>query len=308
MSYLIIDTHAHLWKELKGEVDNTEVKSLGGGRATFQGGIRQMMPPYMIDGSNTAEVFISNMDYGCVSAGVITQEYIDGNQNEYLLEVKKKYPDRFKICGMTEFRKPGYLEAVTAMCNGSFDCIKIPAQRLISNNERVYLTSDEMLKVFDIMQQKEIILSIDLAEGDEQVEEMKTIISMFPKLKIAIGHFGMVNRPKWESQILLAENKNVMIESGGITWLFHNEFYPYNGAIKAIKKAISMVGADKLMWGSDYPRTMTAITYKMSYDFILKSAELSEAEKSKLLGENAKNFYGFKFLRKFEYVKNMVED
>jgi len=29
------------------------------------------------------------------------------------------------------------------------------------------------------------------------------------------------------------------------------------------------------MWGSDYPRTITAITYKMSYDFVVKSSELT---------------------------------
>ena len=62
-----------------------------------------------------------------------------------------------------------------------------------------------------------------------------------------------------------------MIESGGITWLFNSEFYPFHGAVKAIKEAADLVGMDKLMWGSDYPRTITAITYKMSYDFILKN-------------------------------------
>ena len=40
-----------------------------------------------------------------------------------------------------------------------------------------------------------------------------------------------------------------------------------------------MVGADKLMWGSDYPRTITAITYKMSYDFILKTNDLTDKGK-----------------------------
>ena len=35
----------------------------------------------------------------------------------------------------------------------------------------------------------------------------------------------------------------------------------------------------KLMWGSDYPRTITAITYRMSYDFIIKSSLLTEEEK-----------------------------
>ena len=86
----------------------------------------------------------------------------------------------------------------------------------------------------------------------------------------------MVTRPNWQEQIKLAENKNVFIESGGITWLFNDEFYPYSSAIKAINEAADLVGFEKLMWGSDYPRTMTAITYKMSLDFIEKTTEISD--------------------------------
>ena len=61
--------------------------------------------------------------------------------------------------------------------------------------------------------------------------------------------------------------------------MFNSEFYPFAGAVKAIKEAADLVGMDKLMWGSDYPRTITAITYKMSYDFILKTTEMTQEEK-----------------------------
>ena len=61
------------------------------------------------------------------------------------------------------------------------------------------------------------------------------------------------------------------------------------------------------MWGSDYPRTITAITYRMSYDFILKSSELSDNDKQLLLGENARRFYGFENLKELPYIKNMSE-
>ena len=40
------------------------------------GEVRQMVPPFMVDGVNSAEVFLSNMDYAQVSAAVITQEFI----------------------------------------------------------------------------------------------------------------------------------------------------------------------------------------------------------------------------------------
>jgi predicted TIM-barrel fold metal-dependent hydrolase len=61
------------------------------------------------------------------------------------------------------------------------------------------------------------------------------------------------------------------------------------------------------MWGSDYPRTITAITYRMSCDFIIKSNLLTEEEKTLFLGENARKFYCFNNLQDLPYIKNMSE-
>ena len=77
--------------------------------------------------------------------------------------------------------------------------------------------------------------------------------------------------------------------------------------VRAIREAAELVGFEKLMWGSDYPRTITAITYRMSYDFVSKSAELTEREKALFLGENARSFYGFHNLPELPYIKNMSE-
>ena len=159
------------------------------------------------------------------------------------------------------------------------------------------LNSDEMMEMFHYMQEKDIILSIDLADGDTQVQEMKEIIQEYPQLRIAIGHFGMVTTPHWQEQIKLARHKNVI----------RDRFYPFHRAVKAIKEAADLVGMDKLMWGSDYPRTITAITYKMSYDFILKTTEMTQEEKALFLGKNAERFYGFKNLISLPYIKNMSE-
>lgn len=307
MEYKIIDAHAHLWLKQDTVVDGLPIRTLENGRSLFMGEIRQMVPPFMVDGVNSAEVFLSNMDYAQVSAAVITQEFIDGIQNDYLQEVERKYPNRFLTCGMCEFRKPGFLVQAVELLNQGFRAIKIPAQRLLLPEGRISLVNDEMMQMFRIMEQRGAILSIDLADGDLQVGEMEEIIRECPNLKIAIGHFGMVTREGWEEQIKLARHPNVRIESGGITWLFNDEFYPFHGAIRAIRRAADLVGMDKLMWGSDYPRTITAITYRMSYDFIIKSKELSEADKALFLGKNAEQFYGFKDLIELPYIKNMSE-
>lgn len=307
MEYKIIDAHAHLWLKQDTVVDGLPIRTLENGRSLFMGEIRQMVPPFMVDGVNSAEVFLSNMDYAQVSAAVITQEFIDGIQNDYLQEVEGKYPNRFLTCGMCEFRKPGFLVQAVELLNQGFRAIKIPAQRLLLPEGRISLVNDEMMQMFRLMEERGAILSIDLADGDLQVGEMEEIIRECPNLKIAIGHFGMVTREGWEEQIKLARHPHVRIESGGITWLFNDEFYPFHGAIRAIRRAADLVGMDKLMWGSDYPRTITAITYRMSYDFVIKSKELSDTDKALFLGKNAEQFYGFKDLIELPYIKNMSE-
>ncbi|MDR0895995.1 MAG: amidohydrolase [Prevotellaceae bacterium] len=308
MKYKIIDAHAHLWLKQNAELHGLRIHTLPNGRSEFMGEIRQMLPPFMIDGKNSAEVFLSNMNYAQVSAAVITQEYIDGNQNAYLWKVSQQYPDRFIVCGLCEYRRPGFLKEAERLILQGFKGIKVPAQRLQVPEGWLRLTSPQMMQMFQKMEEKDVFLSIDLVDGNQQVAEMEEIIAEFPRLRIAIGHFGMVTRPNWQDQIRLARHPHVFIESGGITWLFNDEFYPFKGAIRAIREAADMVGMEKLMWGSDYPRTITAITYRMSYDFITKSAELTDDEKTLFLGENARKFYEFKELIDLPYIKNMSEE
>ena len=78
--------------------------------------------------------------------------------------------------------------------------------------------------------------------------------------------------------------------------------------MKSFRDAIDAVGAEKLMWGSDYPRTMTAITYRMSLDFLRESDALTEREKTLILGENARVFYGFPELPPVPRIRHMAED
>lgn len=295
---MIIDAHSHLWLRQDTEVDGQRIKTMdkNGSRSLFFGEERQMLPPFMIDGRNTAEVFLSNMDYAQVSAAVVVQEIIDGCQNDYLTEVQKQWPNRFFCMGMCHTED----EAARLRAAG-LKGIAIPGHRLST-------PLHNMMPMFKYMEREGMVLSMCLGEDERQIAEMGEIIEECPELKVAIGHFGMVTTSAFDSQVKLAlRGENVMIESGGITWLYNSEFYPFPSAVRSIRQASDWVGMDRLMWGSDYPRTITAITYRMSYDFIQKSRELSDADKTAFLGGNAKRFYGFDNLIELPYIKNMSE-
>ena len=296
MGKFIIDAHSHLWLKQDTQIDGKRILSLKNGRSIFFDEEVQMLPPFMIDSRNTAEVFLSNMNYAQVHAAVVVQELIDGCQNDYLTEVQKNYPNRFFCMGMA-----WNMDEAKDVINRGLKGIAYPGHRMTQP-----LT--ELLPIFKLMEENNMVLSMCLADDEKQIAQMREIIQECPQLKVAIGHFGMPTTDSFRSQVLLArEGKNVMVESGGITWLYNPEFYPFPTAIRRIREAADLVGMDRLMWGSDYPRTITAITYRMSYDFVSKSKELSEDEKTLFLGENARQFYGFQNLPNLPYIKNMSE-
>ena len=296
MGKLIIDAHSHLWLKQDTTVDGKRILSLKNGRSIFMDEEVQMLPPFMIDGQNTAEVFLSNMNYAQVGAAVVVQEVIDGCQNAYLTKVQQQYPDRFFCMGMA-----WNTDEAQAVSDAGLKGIAFPGHRIHES----LLT---LMPVFKLMESKEMVLSMCLADDEEQIGQMAEVIQECPDLKVAIGHFGMPSTASFRSQVLLArQGQNVMVESGGITWLYNSEFYPFPTAISRIREAADLVGMDRLMWGSDYPRTITAITYRMSYDFVEKSSELTDSEKAMFLGGNAKSFYGFDNLPELPYIKNMSE-
>lgn len=295
----IIDAHSHLWLRQDTIVEGSHIRTLSpnGSRSEFFGEEVQMLPPFMIDGRNTAEVFLSNMDYAQVGAAVVVQEIIDGNQNKYLAEVQQRFPDRFLCMGMALTVDEAY-----RVKDMGLKGIAVPGHRLTS------ISLIGLIPMFKYMEQEGLILSMCLSDDERQISEMEEVIKECPLLKVAIAHFGMPTTSSFRQQVMLANlSENVRIESGGITWLYNSEFYPFPTAVRSIRQAAEWVGWDKLMWGSDYPRTITAITYKMSYDFIVKSKELTEQEKKLFLGGNAQTFYGFGQLPQLPYIKNMSE-
>ena len=64
MDYTIIDAHAHLWLRQDTVVDGLPIRTLENGRSEFMGEIRQMVPPFMVDGVLAVErVAAARVDY-----------------------------------------------------------------------------------------------------------------------------------------------------------------------------------------------------------------------------------------------------
>ena len=202
MSYPLIDAHSHLWLRQDTVIDGKVIRSLKNGRSIFLDEEVQMLPPFMTDGVNSAEVFLSNMDYAQVAAAVVVQELIDGCQNDYLAQVQRRYPDRFFCMGMA-----WNMEEAQAVIQAGLKGIAYPGHRMTRP-----LT--DLMPIFKLMEAQGMVLSMCLADNEAQLSQMEEVIAECPSLRIAIGHFGMANPPitppwedrRWQNEIRLARH------------------------------------------------------------------------------------------------------
>ncbi len=292
----IIDAHMHLWDRVRGRQGLVPIAPLRYGMIRIGDQVVQGMPTWLRDCRNTADLALAAMEEVGVSAAVVTQEYLDGEQNDYLQKVSRQYPGRFFVHGLLDFARPaGLKKELARLVAAGFRGVKCPAMFLPDMKPPVALDDPALMDVWEEMEARGMVLSIDMAAGAVQVPQMRRVLIRFPALKVAIGHFGMAGNPGWMSQVRLGEHESVYVECGGIIWLFRREGPPFRRAQAAIRQAVKAIGARKIMWGSDYPRTMVDFTYQQSLDLALHGCGfLSRAERAGFLGANAARLYGFR--------------
>ncbi|MCE9589228.1 MAG: amidohydrolase [Planctomycetes bacterium] len=289
---MIIDAHMHIWNRLHGAIrGKTPLRAVKNGVIKIGKQAMLGMPASLLDCNARAEFVLAEFDAAGVETGVVVQENMDGEQNDYCLAIAKKYKGRFFMHGLPDYFKPARVAKEAAgLFKRGFRGLKLPAGHLLG---KLALDDDRFMPIWAQMEAEGHVLAVDLSEGEDQVGMMENILARHPNLKVAVGHFGMVNRRGWPGQLMLCRHRNVYMETGGIIWLYRHEGYPFPDAVDAILRARDEVGIEKLMWGSDWPRTMVDFTYRQSLDFIRsRDIGLKESEKAMLLGENAARLYG----------------
>jgi len=128
-------------------------------------------------------------------------------------------------------------------------------------------------------------------------EEMAGVLERFPQTKFALMQAGAVDpltpgiKPVLE---LVRRYSNLYLGAGfvGEVWDDGTE-YPFANYQRRIETLVKGVGADRVMWGTDWPWFEDKMKYPQSVDCIRKHGHFMTApEKALFLGDTAARFMG----------------
>lgn len=134
------------------------------------------------------------------------------------------------------------------------------------------------------------------------LEHVSTIAERHPSLKVVIDHLSKppIKDGGWAPWAPLlaraAEHQNVYAKVSGLNTAAHPENWSAEDLKPYIDHALECFGADRLMFGSDWPVANLAGDYQKVWEETNKSiANLDRHDRGSLLGGTAKSFYELVF-------------
>lgn len=286
---MIVDAHIHLWSRLHGEESRVDREALGWGRARQGDIIYYATPPAFEDSLSTYERALAHMDWLGIDRAVVLQEFMDGKQDAYLAQVRQACPTRFSC--MALFTRQTCDDPMGAFVH-AIDQQKLQGFLVKTPNPFPEIAIPKLAPLWEACAERG--LPIVLKNGAP--EEVRKLVKLVPDLRIVLSHFAGAFGPADEYRErleIVACSPNVTIDGGGMTY---GHRYPFVEPKERLHEAVEAVGANRIAWGSDYPRPglVADASYKQQLEFITVECDfLSAEQREQILGGTALRVYNW---------------
>jgi len=243
------------------------------------------------------EQLVYEMDSNGVDKALIVCAEIEGNpdNNQYVHEKTKAYGDRFVYAVDVDSRwKDSYHSA------GAADRLERAVKRwhpvafthylLDDADEGVWLHSEAGMAFFEVAASHGLIASIHCLPGHQA--HIRKLAALFPQLRILIHHLGhpKVIEPETQAEVLASAScDNVYIKVSG----FYNGTtqpkwdYPLADVQPVLQGIYRRYGADRLLWGSDYPVCRWYYSHRQAIEIVRHHCRfISSQDLDKIMGKN----------------------
>ena len=295
----IIDSHVHIYEKIAGITQGQPIASKTLGQVMIGNKEVQFLPPSFERTCSTAEVLIAYMNWCGIDKGILMPNPLYGYENYYFMESIKKYPDRLKGVALVDVMKgkkaaeeladiydKGILFGLKIEVDSTFQCA--PDTRLIDK---------KLDSVWDCCNQYHQPVFVHMFRT-EDIDDLEKLSEFYPNITYVICHMGAdacfkaeMPDTNYERVLNLLKKKNIYADTSTVPVYFEEE-YPWLSSVKIIEKAYQTVGAEKLMWASDYPGMLNHGTMKELINLVLNGCKkIPGSQKEKIMYENARRLF-----------------
>lgn len=298
----IIDAHAHVVQCIAGFTSRGELRAAGGGNAVYADGTTfKMLPDGMGETQATPEDLLKVMDDNGVEKAVLLQGQFFGFQNEYTAQAVKKYPERFAGAGSYDpfcvnavavknrlFKELGFKAVKFELSNGS---------GLMAYHPPVDVNGEIMRGEYSFARENNLTVVLDIGRPRNccwQTDALAKAVSDFPQVKFVICH--LLAPQSGDGELLKRELSkfalpNVWFDLAALAANQKPETYPYPTAVKHLQTAKEVLGADRLMFGSDMPSTLCRESYDRLVSYIAESGVFDKNQLEEVMYWTAESVY-----------------
>jgi predicted TIM-barrel fold metal-dependent hydrolase len=296
----IVDIHIHIFNQIEGRNSDGPTSSLSFGKVKTGAGEMQFMPPYSRETSFPADVIVEMMDYAGISKAVLLQNPLIGIVNDVVADAIEEYPERFIGTIQVDPLDPEAVETIKKYsANPRHYILKFEMSDgwgWCGIHKNLKLDDECFTPIWELASERNLPIILDGGRPNNtgyQVEAIDRVTTMYPDLTFILEHLGSMNKEnfhlknRWYEMIQLGKKKNVYLGIAAIGAGLREDF-PCFQALELLKEGVQLVGAEKILWGSDIPGTLKFFTYRQMADMILTyTSFLSEEEKDLIMGGNA---------------------
>ena len=297
----LLDAHCHVFEYLSSFRGEGEIRAIGGGKARWANGqIVSMIPPHLGDKGFETETLVKFLREKGVEKAVLLQGSFYGFHNEYVAEAVKSYPDLFLGAGTFDpFAK--YADQIYERLTYELGFRVLKFETSTGGGLMSYHEAYDLFEVFDSivkkMDQNKQVLVLDIGSpgmSSFQPQAVAKLAKKYPKVNMIICHLlapTLKDEEALRSGLEILKADNIWFDLAAVPFNVKPENYPYPTGQKYIAMAKEIVGAEKLIWGTDVPSVLVHDTYEELLSFVSEAGIFTEEELAGVLYENAIEAY-----------------
>ena len=293
---MIIDAHAHVYERLTGFGPKGEARAIGGGIVEWATGDKeQFLRPEHGDVGFSYDMLVSLMDDGGIDRAVLLQGSNYGFQNSYTAEAVRKYPTRFVGAGALDpfaANKEKIFENLVE--NLGFRILKFEMSRtygLCGYHGGMLIDGDELAPILAEAERRSVTVTIDTGMIDTesfQIDGLRRARDRYPDLTLVVAH-TLFPRPDGRNAERLGLLESLRGENVYYDVANCNLHIPEQRDY--LRAAIDIVGADRIMWGTDCPGIFMKRSYSELVSDVRDASRFAPEEIDLILGGTAERVY-----------------